>query len=109
MNRTSLVRACAIAAALAIALAFRTSGLAGTTATVTIDNDAFNPTTITIAAGQTVTFTNRDDEAHTVTADDRSYDSKPMRGTFRHRFTKRGRYAYHCEIHPFMHGVVIVK
>ena len=45
-------------------------------AAVEISNDAFHPAKLTIAAGQTVTFTNRDDDAHTVTASDGAFDSK---------------------------------
>ena len=109
MSRSNSIRAYVAAASFAVALMSGAFAAAKTTPTVTIDNDAFNPKSITIAAGQTVTFVNRDDEEHTVTADDTSYDSTPMRGTFRHQFTKRGRYTYHCAIHPFMHGVVVVK
>lgn len=78
---------------------------------VHIKNDAFTPPTLTVAVGQTVTFTNDDDDAHTVTATDGSFDSKGLdtNGVWRHAFTKPGTYAYFCELHPFMKGTIVVK
>ena len=77
---------------------------------VTIDNDAFSPHTLTVKAGQSVTFTNDDDEAHTVTASDGSFDSKGLdtHGVWRHVFARTGTYAYFCELHPFMRGTIVV-
>jgi len=109
MKRTLL----SVAVLAAIGMFCGTFALAGATNSVTIENDSFNPKSIAIESGQTVTFTNKDDEEHTVAADDKSFDSKPLsadgHGNFRYKFTKPGRYAYHCSIHPFMHGVIIVK
>jgi plastocyanin len=78
---------------------------------VHMDNDAFTPKTLTIDAGQTVTFVNSDDDAHTVTAVDGSFDSKGLDSgaVWRHSFTKPGLYAYFCELHPFMKGTIVVK
>jgi plastocyanin len=78
---------------------------------VTIRNDAFSPATLTVRAGETVTFTNDDDDAHTVTATDGSFDSKGLdtNGVWRHTFSKPGVYAYFCELHPFMKGTIVVK
>jgi plastocyanin len=78
---------------------------------VEIKNDAFAPKTLTITAGQTVTFTNDDDDAHTVTATDGAFDSKGLdtNGRWRHTFTKPGTYAYYCQLHPFMKGTIVVK
>lgn len=80
-------------------------------AAVEIHNDAFNPPALIIAAGQTVTFTNKDDDAHTVTATDGSFDSKGLDtgGIWRHVFAKPGTYKYFCELHPFMKGTITVK
>jgi plastocyanin len=76
----------------------------------TIQNVAFSPNTITIASGSTVTWTNRDGAAHTVTADDGSWGSSTLRqgGTYSHVFTSLGSYTYHCAIHPFMKGTLVV-
>ena len=86
--------------------------LASTAApTVRIQNDAFVPAVLTIAAGQTVTFTNADDDAHTVTAYDGTFDSKGLdsNGVWRHTFAKPGVYKYFCQLHPFMRGTIVVK
>ena len=85
--------------------------LSALVATVVIQNDAFSPVKLTVTAGQTVTFTNRDDDAHTVTATDGSFDSKGLdtNGTWQHTFDKPGVYTYFCELHPFMKGTIVVK
>ena len=79
--------------------------------TVEIKNDSFNPAKLTIVAGQTVTFNNRDDDAHTVTSVDGVFDSKGVDTgqTWRYTFTKPGTYAYFCTLHPFMKGTIVVK
>lgn len=79
--------------------------------TVTIKGDAFSPQTVTIQPGETVTFVNEDDDAHTVTATDGSFDSKGLdtSAIWRHSFTKPGVYRYFCELHPFMKGAIVVK
>jgi plastocyanin len=79
-------------------------------ATVTVKNDAFMPAIVHVRAGQAVTFINADDETHTVTSDAAAFDSKNVdaNGRFVHTFTKPGSYPYHCAIHTFMKGTVIV-
>lgn len=66
---------------------------------------------MTINAGDRVVWTNQDPTDHTVTADDGSFGSPglPSGGTFAHKFTQAGTYAYHCSIHPSMNGVVTVQ
>jgi plastocyanin len=77
---------------------------------VNIDNFAFAPATLTVPAGSTVTWTNRDEEPHTVVANDGSFHSPGMgsQATFSFTFAKAGRYDYVCSIHPFMHATVVV-
>ena len=78
---------------------------------VTIRNFAFTPAVIRVKAGTTVTWTNRDDEAHTVFfAFDRSVSPVLVNATivYRKTFTTPGSFAYHCTIHPFMVGTVEV-
>ena len=77
---------------------------------VTIDNFAFAPATLTIKAGSTVTWTNRDEEPHTVAASDGSFHSPGMGtgATYSHTFTTPGKFDYVCSIHPMMHGTVVV-
>lgn len=77
---------------------------------VTIDNFAFAPATLTVKAGTTVTWTNRDEEPHTVAASDGSFHSPGM-GTgavYSHTFPAAGKFDYVCSIHPMMHGTVVV-
>jgi plastocyanin len=98
------------AVALAALLAAAPAG-AKPASVVHIRDDAFSPATITVRAGDTVTFQNNDDDAHTVTADDRSWDSEGLNQNekWSHVFAKAGTIKYHCTVHPFMHGTLIVK
>ena len=77
---------------------------------VSIDNFAFAPATLTVRAGSTVTWTNRDEEPHTVAATDGSFHSPGMGtgATFSHTFPTAGKFDYVCSIHPSMHGTVVV-
>ncbi|MCV7100019.1 cupredoxin family copper-binding protein [Mycobacterium palustre] len=77
---------------------------------VTIDNFAFAPATLTVRAGGTVTWTNRDEEPHTVAATDGSFHSPGMGtgATYSHTFATAGKFDYVCSIHPSMHGTVVV-
>ena len=80
---------------------------------VVIDNFAFGPTTLTVKRGTTVTWINKDGDAHTVTA----VGAKPLFGSnpldtgesFSFTFSQPGTYAYFCKIHPTMKGVVVVQ
>src|SRR5271157_2629802 len=78
---------------------------------VNIDGFAFVPATLTISAGTTVTWTNRDEEPHTVAASDGSFHSPGMGtgATYSHTFAAPGTFEYVCSIHPMMHGTVVVK
>ena len=66
---------------------------AGAHTNVDIKDYAFQKPAITVTAGTTVTWTNRDDDPHTVTADDKSFDSKGLGNGdhWSHTFTKPGR------------------
>jgi plastocyanin len=80
---------------------------------VVIDDFAFNPPTLTVAAGTKVTWVNRDDVPHTATstAKPRAFHSGTLDtdDKFSHVFTQRGTYEYFCAVHPKMTGKVIVK
>ena len=58
-----------------------------------------------------MTFVNDDEEPHTVTATNKSFDSEGLdtNQTWKHAFAKAGTFAYFCEMHPYMKGTVIVK
>lgn len=73
-----------------------------------LTNWHYDPAEITVPAGTTVTWVNRGKEEHTVTADDRSFDSGMKRpgATWQRAFPKPGRYTYYCVPHPWMKGAV---
>jgi plastocyanin len=71
----------------------------------------FAPTALTVAAGSTVTWTNRDDEPHTVVSDSGLFRSAALdtNDSFSFRFDKPGTYRYLCTIHPRMVGTIVVR
>jgi amicyanin len=77
---------------------------------VSISDFKFNPATLTVPVGTTVTWTNQDAEPHTVAAKDGSFHSPGMdsHGTYSFTFATPGSYDYICSIHPFMAGTVVV-
>jgi plastocyanin len=80
--------------------------------TVILRGTAFSPSRLTAKVGQDVVWSwNDDGVAHTVTADDGSFDSGRMTtGTFRHTFDRPGEFTYHCQIHPQqMTGTIVVS
>jgi Icc protein len=82
----------------------------GTIVPAGIDNFAFAPTQLTVKAGSTVEWTNKDDTPHTITSDDGAFGSEVLdtNQTFHFTFDKAGRYPYHCKLHPTMTGTVVV-
>jgi plastocyanin len=80
------------------------------TTSIAIQNFAFSPTTVTVKAGSTVTWTNQDQDAHTVTAMAGPFHSPTLNTgqSFHYTFTTAGRYDYLCTIHPFMTATVVV-
>jgi plastocyanin len=87
------------------------AGAAVTGIAVEMRGMAFAPQRLEVSAGATVEWTNRDQVAHTITANDGSWDSGPIApgGTWRHTFDTPGTYSFHCTPHPFMTGMVVVK
>ncbi len=71
---------------------------------------AFVPASLDVAAGSTVTWSNDDPTAHTVTAEDGAFDSKQLDpgASFSIVLDTVGSHVYHCEIHPTMVGTVVV-
>jgi plastocyanin len=78
---------------------------------VSIENMAFTPAAIKVKVGTTVTWTNNDSIAHTVTADSgdgpNSGNLDPGK-TYSFTYKSVGTFSYHCEIHPDMTGTVQV-
>jgi plastocyanin len=105
-----------LAGALATALIVVALGLgarsvaAQESAAVSIVDFAFQPASVEIATGGTVTWTNTGQAPHTVTADDGSFDSGTLSpgATFSQTFATAGTFTYHCNIHPQMTATVIV-
>jgi plastocyanin len=79
--------------------------------TIKIDNFAFAPPDLTIAAGTTVTWKNEDGEVHRVQDDHNGFSSAALDtdDSFSHTFATPGVYHYFCSIHPYMVGKIVVK
>jgi len=78
---------------------------------VKIDNFTFNPPTLTIAAGTTVTWKNEDDIPHTVASTTKAFKSKALDtdDSYTFTFTTPGVYEYFCSLHPHMTGKIVVE
>lgn len=98
------------------AAASPTSSGSGATAKASIEGTStfgFSPTTMSIKAGTTVTWTNNTQAPHTVSSD--SGDPMSFNGsldsngsTFSFTFTQPGTYHYHCSVHPYMTATITV-
>jgi plastocyanin len=71
----------------------------------------FAPLSLSVTVGSTVTWTNQDDEPHTVVSDTGAFRSGAIdtNESFSFRFDKPGTYHYACSIHPRMVGTIIVQ
>jgi plastocyanin len=78
---------------------------------IAVKDFAFNPTPLTVKAGSIVTWTNKDDEPHTVVSDTGVFKSGGMdtNESFSFKFDKPGTYHFTCSIHPRMVGTVVVQ
>ena len=78
--------------------------------TVTIQDFSFQPSTLTVPKGTTVTWHNQGVVDHTVTSDTNGmFDSRISPGKeFSFSFSAPGTYNYHCSIHTSMHGTIVV-
>jgi|SRR5215212_233102 plastocyanin len=81
-------------------------------------DQAYDPNSVKVKSGDTVTWTNDDSQIHTVTSGTDSsdpntgkeFDSSMLsqNQTFSHKFTTAGEFPYFCQLHPTMVGKVIV-
>jgi plastocyanin len=80
-------------------------------AEVTIKDFMFAPTNVKVKAGTSVTWTNKDDEPHTVVSDTGAFRSGALdtNENFSFRFDKPGTYHFVCSIHPKMIGTITVE
>ena len=109
-----LVIGLAIALAALATLALRQVDAGAATAsgakTVDIRDFAFHPGTLKVKRGAHVAFTNSSEVTHTATKGG-SFDTKRIAPgkSVTVTFSQRGTFAYHCKIHPFMKGKVVVE
>jgi plastocyanin len=108
-HRSSVRRRCRalfIAAALA---AVSTLPIRAADPEVNIDNFAFTPKELTVKAGTTIVFRNRDDIPHSVVGTKGEFHSKALDtdDSFSFTFAKAGSYDYSCGLHPKMHGRIV--
>lgn len=101
--------ACALFAAMAASL-FAFSIASAADHPVAIEGFKF-PASITVKAGDSVTWTNNDRAPHTVTADNGAFDKQVAAsgGSATITFSAAGTFAYHCNVHPTMTGTVVVQ
>jgi plastocyanin len=104
-------RAALMVAALAAALVSAGPARASAGVSVTIKDFTFGPPELTVPVGTTVTWTNHDEEPHTVTAVTGAFTSAGLSNdeTFTQTFTRPGTYQYFCALHPKMRATVVVK
>ncbi len=78
---------------------------------IEIDNFSFVPQTVTVEAGTTVRWVNRDDVPHTVVGTAKEFSSRVLDtgDEYTHTFTTPGSFEYYCSVHPHMKGKVIVE
>jgi plastocyanin len=86
------------------------SGEAPRSEKVEIANFAYDPDPVTVQVGGKVIWLNQDSAPHTATAEDGSFDTGTLEeGKLKSEtFKQPGTFAYHCEIHPQMHGTIEV-
>jgi plastocyanin len=86
-------------------------------------DQAYDPNPVKVKVGDTLTWTNDDSQAHTVTSGTdssdpnmgKAFDSSPglstllsTQQTFSHKFDTAGEFPYFCQLHPTMVGKVVV-
>jgi plastocyanin len=81
------------------------------THTVTIEGMRFDPDVLTIKAGDSVVWVNKDLFPHTATSKAGGFDSQQIAAsdTWRHSFDKKGEFSYVCTLHPPMKATIKVK
>jgi len=97
------------------------SGLAGgvlvaraqtSSSAVEIHNFTFTPQTLTVKAGTTVTWTNKDDTPHGIASANNAFTRSKAMDTddsYSHTFNTPGTYQYFCYVHSFTKGTIVVQ
>jgi plastocyanin len=72
--------------------------------------EPFTPRALNVMPGSMVSWTNEDMTTHTVTSNQGFFDAGPISpgNTFDNTFDKPGEFGYHCSIHPWMTGRIMV-
>ena len=79
---------------------------------ISIDNFSFTPATLTVKAGTTVTWTNKDDIPHGIASSNNAFKKSGALDTddgYSLTFTTPGTYQYFCYLHPHMVGSIVVE
>jgi plastocyanin len=80
---------------------------------ITIANYSFHPGTLTVKKDTTVIWVNKDEDVHTIKSTDgpEAFNSPALDSGNRFGFTfhHAGTYHYTCSVHPYMHGVIVVR
>jgi plastocyanin len=78
---------------------------------IVVKNFMFQPMSLTVKAGSTVTWTNMDEEPHTVVSSSGLFRSSALdtKDSFSFKFDKAGTYGFVCSIHPQMVGTIVVQ
>jgi plastocyanin len=79
--------------------------------TIVVRSFMFSPTNLKVKAGTKITWTNKDEEPHTVASDEGVFRSAALDTdeSFSYKFDKPGTYHYTCTIHPRMIGTITVE
>ena len=80
-------------------------------AAIVLKSFHFSPAELSVPLGTTVSWTNRDEEPHTIASVDGAFRSGALDAdeVFRYTFTRAGTYRYVCTIHPQMTGTIVVR
>ena len=84
----------------------------GTANTVSIDNFSFTPAAVTVKAGTTVTWINKDDIPHAIGSANNAFPRSKALDTddsYSFTFATPGTYQYFCTLHPKMVGSIVVE
>jgi amicyanin len=79
---------------------------------VSIDNFTFTPPSLTVKAGTTVTWLNKDDIPHGIASSNNAFTKSNALDTddsYSFTFTTPGTYQYFCYVHPHMTGTIVVQ
>jgi plastocyanin len=104
-------RQVAVSIGLGVAVATAAHAFGASATGVEIKDFRFAPVALEIRQGTTVTWTNHDEEPHTITSTTGAFASSGLGNdeTFAQTFSRRGTYEYFCALHPRMRATVIVK